>query len=116
MMTATTYSANNSNIINAQVVDKHPELCIEGCIRLAAAVLESACKDYVRALKKIKKIQAIKKPTIQDRNALIQALKEKIECEQFYRSGRFQIFTLGNCRLSPDEVMKGIRLKYGFDE
>ena len=116
MQCTQTHSTNNLNVINARVANKHPELKIEGCMRLAAAIIESAYRDYVNALKKIKKIQAIHNPTIKDRNALINALKEKIECEEFYKSRRFQILTLGNCKLTPDEVMRKIRIENGIEE
>lgn len=103
--------------INPIYLSRHEnEYTTEGCMRLAAAILEETCKDYVKALKKIKKYMGLKNPTIQDRNALLSALKEKMECERFYKSKRFQVFTLGRCGLTPDEVMKEIRLRHGFEE
>lgn len=88
----------------------------EGCTALVAAILEDTCREYVKALKQVNKYRGLAKPTIQDRNNLLRALREKEECEIFYRSHRFQIFTLGKCTLNPDEVMKEIRLRYGFEE
>jgi len=78
----------------------------EGAFRLAAAILESAYKDYVRSLKQVmfwwkKKCEDHKYETEWKR-----AIRTKNHEESFYYSQRFEILTLGKSMPGKDVINK----------
>lgn len=69
----------------------------EGALKLAEEVLRQAFSDYVNALVYIKTCdnKGEKNLTKKEKRKLNEALVVKQECEDFYRSELFDIYTLG---------------------
>lgn len=68
----------------------------EGALRLAEEVLRQAFTDYVDALVTISELEVRADAlTSREKKRLAEALRTKKECEDFYRSELFDIYTLG---------------------
>jgi len=89
--------------------------CDEGAVRLAAAILSSTYREYVSALKTIMELRKKSRKTKTDQRLLSYANKTKIECEMFYQSRRFEIYTLGKSKPG-NEVIKDIHRIIGYVE
>lgn len=101
---------------SGKVVERYEgPICYEGAVKLAAAILSATYKDYTRALQTIMELRKKSHKTKADQKLLSYAIKTKIECELFYKSKRFEIFTLGKAKPA-QEVIKDIHKRVGYVE
>jgi len=91
------------------------DMYLDGALELVSKMLTMTYYDYVKSLEEVKKYQSKKSLTMTERRMFLQALRTKDECETFYRSKRFQIFTLGQ-GMKGDEVIETIQKRTGFIE
>ncbi len=70
-------------------------ITVEGAIRLATATLELAYNDYTQSLITIMKLRNHKRLSKENNRILNKALMMKHECEEFYKSKKYEIFSLG---------------------
>lgn len=97
--TIRTINETSINFLRKQITE-------EGAFRLAAAILESAYKDYVRALNKVKTLWEQKCKNNKLEKEWKNAIAIKNREENFYYSRLFEILTLGKSMPGRDVVRK----------
>jgi len=98
----------NKSMENYTRIQSADEIDNIAALKLIEELLKRTHSEYVKALKIEKKLKNKKDLNSKDKTKLENAQETIKECEEFYLSDRFQIFTLGKS-LPGQEVIEKIR-------